>query len=97
MAEVTVTPVTSAPSPLTRWERLPMAGANALPFCSRAALSEVGVLALKNFSQFAVICATAAELPEAEAGDDAGAEEAGADVAGADVAGADVVAGADTD
>jgi hypothetical protein len=41
------------------------------------------VLALKNFSQFAVICATAAELPEAGA-DDAGADDAGADDAGAD-------------
>jgi hypothetical protein len=74
--------VTLAPSPLTRWLRPLMAPANALPFCSRATLSEVGVLALKNFSQFAVISATAAELPEAE--DVAGADEAGADDAGAD-------------
>jgi hypothetical protein len=44
------------------------------------------VLELKNFSQFAVISATAAELPEA---DDAGADEAGADDAGADDAEAD--------
>jgi hypothetical protein len=56
-----------------------MAPANALPFCSRATLSEVGVLALKNFSQFAVISATAEALE-----DDAGADEAGADDAGAD-------------
>ena len=97
MGEFTVTFVTVAPSPLTRWVRLPIAAANAVPSCSRVTRCDVGVLALKNFSQFAVICATAAELPEAEAGDDAGAEEAGADVAGADVAGADVVAGADTD
>jgi hypothetical protein len=68
-----------------------MAEENSLPFCSRASRCDNGVLALKNFSQFAVICATAAELPE----DDAGAEEAGADEAGADVdAGADD-AGAD--
>src|SRR6516225_3415709 len=60
-----------------------MATANAAPFCSRATRSEVGVLALKNFSQFAVICAAAAELPEAGA-DDAGADDAGTDDAGAD-------------
>jgi hypothetical protein len=46
---------------------------------------------LKNFSQFAVICAVA-ELP-VEA-DEAGADEAGADDAGAEDAGADD-AGAD--
>jgi hypothetical protein len=40
------------------------------------------VLALKNFSQFAVICAAAAELPEDD--DEAGAEDAGADEAGAE-------------
>src|SRR5215471_16158740 len=76
--EVTVTLVTVAPSPLTRWERPLMATANAAPFCSSATRCEVGVLALKNFSQFAVIsAAAAAELPAAE--DDAGADEAGAD------------------
>jgi hypothetical protein len=40
------------------------------------------VLALKNFSQFAVISATAEA--EDDAGADAGAEEAGAEDAGAD-------------
>ena len=40
--------------------------ANLLPFCSRETLSAVGVLELKNFSQFAVISATAAELPVPE-------------------------------
>ena len=62
-----------------------MAPANALPFCSRAALSEVGVLALKNFSQFAVISAAAVAVFKDDAGaDDAGAEDAGAEAAGAD-------------
>ena len=56
-----------------------MATANAAPSCSRATLSEVGVLALKNFSQFVVIsAAAAAELPAAGA-DDTGAGGAGAD------------------
>src|SRR5580700_5407147 len=49
-----------------------MAEENELPFCSRATRCESGVLALKNFSQFVVICATAAELPE---DDEAGAED----------------------
>jgi hypothetical protein len=40
------------------------------------------VLALKNFSQFAVICATAAELPEDD--DEAGAEDTGAEDTGAE-------------
>jgi hypothetical protein len=87
VGEVTVTLVTVAPSPLTRWDRPLMATANAAPFCSSATRCEVGVLALKNFSQFAVICATAAALPVAAG--DAGADEAGADEAGADEAGAD--------
>src|SRR5260370_21372913 len=37
-----------------------------LPFCIRVAFSEAGVLEAKNFSQFAVICATAALLPPPE-------------------------------
>ena len=81
VGEVTVTLVTVAPSPLTRWDRPLMATAKAAPFCSSATRCEVGVLALKNFSQFAVICATAAALPVAA--DDAGADDAGADEAGA--------------
>jgi hypothetical protein len=72
-----------APSPLTRLVRPLIAGANAFPFCSSATLSEVGVLELKNFSQFVVICAAAAEVPEADA-DDAGADDAGADDVAAD-------------
>src|ERR1051326_9515340 len=59
-----------------------MAEENEGPFCSRATRCESGVLELKNFSQFAVICATADELPEPD--DDAGAEDAGADTGGAD-------------
>ena len=39
-----------------------MAGANTFPFCSRETFSATGVLALKNFSQFVVIWATAAEV-----------------------------------
>jgi hypothetical protein len=47
------------------------------------------VLELKNFSQFVVICAAAAELPE---DDEAGAEDTGPDDTGAaDEAGADAV------
>jgi hypothetical protein len=92
VADVSVTLVTLAPRLLTRLARPLMAPANVLPFCSRVTRSELGVLELKNFSQFAVICATAAELPEAddEAGaEDAGAEEAGAEEAGAEEAGAE--------
>jgi hypothetical protein len=94
VAEVSVTPVTLAPRLLTRLVRPLMAGANALPFCSSVIRSELGVLESKNFSQFVVICATAAELPADAGADDAGADDAGADDAGADDAGADD-AGAD--
>jgi hypothetical protein len=67
-----------------------MAPENAFPFCSRATRSELEVLELKNFSQFAVICATAAELPDAEADVEAGTgvaeidDDAGAFVAPVD-------------
>ena len=44
-----------------------MAAAKMLPFCSRAARCAVGVLASKNFSQFAVISATASALVCADA------------------------------
>ena len=56
--------MTLAPIPFAsgNLEKALMAEVNLLPFCSRATLSAVGVLELKNFSQFAVICATAAEL-----------------------------------
>jgi hypothetical protein len=87
VGEVTVTPVTLAPSPPASGSLLneSMAEENELPFCSRATRCESGVLALKNFSQFVVICAAAAELPEeAGAEDDAGADEAGAEDAAAD-------------
>jgi hypothetical protein len=91
VAEVTVTPVTLAPIPLAIGSLLSesMAEENVGPFCSRATRCESGVLELKNFSQFAVICATAAELPEAD--DEAGAEDAdaGAEDAGAEDAGAE--------
>ena len=93
VAEFTVTPVTFAPIPPASGILLKslMAEVNELPFCSSATRCDSGVLALKNFSQFAVICAVA-ELP-VEA-DEAGADEAGADEAGAEDAGADD-AGAD--
>jgi hypothetical protein len=96
VAEFTVTPVTLAPIPPASgsWLKSLMAEENELPFCSRATRCDSGVLALKNFSQFAVICAVA-ELPvEADEADEAGADEAGADEAGAEDAGADD-AGAD--
>ena len=82
VAEVSVTLVTLAPRLLTRLARPLMAPANALPFCSRVTRSELGVLELKNFSQFAVICAAPAELPEDD--DEAGAEDTGADETGAE-------------
>jgi hypothetical protein len=47
-----------------------MAEANTLPFCSRAAFCEAVVLELKNFSQFAVISATASELLELAGADE---------------------------
>ena len=80
MADVTVTAVTLARS---RWPagsllNAVMAGAKTVPFCSRATRCAVGVLALKNFSQFAVICAAADTVGEAAA-EDAGAEVEGAD------------------
>jgi hypothetical protein len=61
-----------------------MAAVKTLPFCSSAAFCEAVVLELKNFSQFAVICATAVELPAVEL---AGAElpAAGADDDGAEL------------
>ena len=60
-----------------------MADSSAAPFCSSLTLSASGVLELKNFSQFAVICAAAsavdpvpgllgaAELGAAEVADEA--------------------------
>jgi hypothetical protein len=55
-----------------------MAAENVLPFCRSWTFSDTGVLELKNFSQFVVISATAAELlPPVEVF--AGAELAGAD------------------
>jgi hypothetical protein len=53
-----------------------MTGANIWPFCRRLILFAAGVLGLKKASQFALICAVAAdELPPADAGGEA---EAGA-------------------
>jgi len=76
--------VTFAPIPPASGSLLKesMAEENELPFSSRATRCESGVLALKNFSQFAVICATAAELPEDD--DEAGAEDTGAEDTGAE-------------
>ena len=64
MAEFTVTAVTLAPSELAsgKLAKALMAASNVLPFCNRVAFSATGVLELKNFSQFAVIWATAAAL-----------------------------------
>jgi hypothetical protein len=88
VAEFTTTAVTLAPILLARGKlaKSLMAASNVLPFCRSLAFSETGVLELKNFSQFAVICAMAAELPpvlglfgavELGAEDEAGAEVAG--------------------
>jgi hypothetical protein len=90
VADVNVTAVTLALIPLASGILLSalMAAANAPPFCSSAVRSAVGVLALKNFSQFAVISATAAALSvadaDATAGDEAAADDAAADEAAAD-------------
>ena len=64
MAEFTVTAVTLAPIPFARGNvaNALMAEVNLLPFCNRVAFCAAGVLELKNFSQFAVIWATAAAL-----------------------------------
>jgi hypothetical protein len=64
VAEVSVTAVTLAPIPLARGNvaNALMAEVNLLPFCNSVAFSAAEVLELKNFSQFAVISATAAEL-----------------------------------
>jgi hypothetical protein len=64
VADVTVTAVTLAPIPFARGNvaNALTAAANLLPFCNRETFSAAGVLELKNFSQFAVIWATAAEL-----------------------------------
>ncbi len=84
MGEFTVTAVTLAPIPLARGSvaKAATAVANLLPFCSREAFSVAEVVELKNFSQFAVICATAAELDPVlgllEAAELAGDEAAGA-------------------
>src|ERR1700689_4498063 len=80
VAEFTTTLVTLAEIPPARGicAKALMAEVNLLPFCSRAAFCAGVVLALKNFSQFAVICATAL----APTGGDelaAGAEAAGAE------------------
>src|ERR1700678_1945882 len=83
VAEFTTTLVTLAEIPPARgiWAKALMAEVNLLPFCSRAAFCAGVVLALKNFSQFAVICATALAPLEAAGADElaAGAEAAGAE------------------
>ena len=61
-----------------------MTVANVLPFCTKAAFCDSGVLALKTFSQFAVIWATAAAVSAAVGAIDAGADDAGTDDARAD-------------
>ena len=79
VGEVTVTAVTVAPIPLAKGNLASavMAAVNLLPFCSRLTRSEVGVLELKNFSQFVVISAAAPAVLE-----DAGADEDAAGVEG---------------
>ena len=72
VAESSTTLVTLAPIPLARgsWAKALMAEVNTLPFCSRAAFCAAVVLELKNFSQFVVISATAAELLELAGADE---------------------------
>ena len=71
--------MTLAPIPLASgsWAKALIAAVNLLPFCNRVAFSVAEVLELKNFSQFAVICATAAAELLA-AGDETDAELTGA-------------------
>ena len=76
---MTLAPIPSASGSLLNES---MAEENELPFSSRATRCESGVLALKNFSQFVVISAAAAELPEDD--DEAGAEDTGAEDTGAE-------------
>ena len=72
VAESSTTLVTLAPIPLARgsWAKALMAEVNLLPFCNRAAFCEAVVLESKNFSQFVVISATAAELLELAGADE---------------------------
>ena len=81
MAEFTVTSVTLAPIPLAsgKLAKVLMADSNAAPFCSSATFSATGVLAAKNFSQFAVICAAASAVDPVPGL--LGAAELGADAA----------------
>jgi len=94
--EFTTTLVTLAPIPLASgsWAKALIAEVNLLPFCSRAAFCAAEVLELKNFSQFAVISATAPELLELAGADEllvtTGDEVTGAEAAEGDVA-ADVL------
>ena len=60
-----------------------MAAANVLPFCTRAAFRDGGVVALKTFFQSAVIWATAAGVSVAAGALDARADDAGMADAGA--------------
>jgi hypothetical protein len=64
VAESTVTLVTLAPIPLARGrvEKALMADSSAAPFCSSLTRYASGVVELKNFSQFAVICAAASAV-----------------------------------
>jgi hypothetical protein len=61
-----------------------MAAANVLPFCTKAAFRDGGVLPLKTFSQFAVIWVTAAAVSVAAGAIDAREDDAGTDDARAD-------------
>jgi hypothetical protein len=61
-----------------------MAAANVLPFCTKAAFCDGGVLPLKTFSQFAVIWATVAAVSVGADAIDVRADGAGTDDARAD-------------
>jgi hypothetical protein len=56
--------VTLDPIPLARGSaaKALMAGSSVVPFCSSLTFSAMGVLELKNFSQFALICAAASAV-----------------------------------
>ena len=81
VAEFTVTLVTLAPIPLAsgKLAKVLMADSSATPFCSSFTFSVTGVLASKNFSQFAVICAAASAVDPVPGL--LGAAELGADAA----------------
>jgi hypothetical protein len=76
-AELSLTSVTPEASSLGHLREASMAVANVLPFCTKAAFRDGGVLALKTFFQSAVIWVTAAAVSVAAGALDPWADDAG--------------------